>query len=454
MKHSVCRFDLPVTCSDSAQQWLKNILSFALLGFRTMASLEATFQASKQTLIDKLGSKAIRLSADPMISANDVQRVLVGYLNFKKSSDLWSLVAPPPSGPVQIGWKTPPNAEWLGKTMGLLYDLLLLAPNTKIRSCTISYALKHMLQEKQLSVPCVIQDQNLRSTVQEDVLDKIDVAIRVLLGMVRQVKTSPEVRHRVSRVLGNSDQIKLELLLEKVKLPFQFVDEQEDGEVLNVAMHKSNSEVSLDSAHSGASLSAAPVLDTAELVVSQRADRSKTGLSYAMGVFRKILDDPPNGLNKPEPQSSRPHSNHEMADLALLDAARKFVPQKSSVAVRAKKKTSSSSNETPKKKPASCFKVSPVKSQASASQPSTCKPDARQFRNKWFDSDVYGHCKVEYYTKKSYTRKVNGEGKLESIIGCSTGNHQGVVHRLVQAVAAGQNREELYELRERLMEEM
>ena len=43
--------------------------------------------------------------------------------------DLWSLVCPPPGGPLTLTWSTPVCGPWLLKVVGLLYDLLVIAPN-------------------------------------------------------------------------------------------------------------------------------------------------------------------------------------------------------------------------------------------------------------------------------------------------------------------------------------
>ena len=99
-----------------------------------MSALEALLEErSKQK---EKGAKKPRLVADPSISAQSIATCLRSYMEYKKSRDLWALVSPPPGGPIQYNWQTPVSGVWLSKCMGLLYDLLLVAPNTKLASQT------------------------------------------------------------------------------------------------------------------------------------------------------------------------------------------------------------------------------------------------------------------------------------------------------------------------------
>ena len=129
-----------------------------------------------------MGNKRARLVADVTITAQDIKRAMAGYCNFKGSSDFWSLVCPPPGGPLSYSWKSPPNGMWLAKCAGLLFDLLAIAPNSKLNSSKVMAALNIMIDERTLSIP--------PGKVRQDFLDKLDTTIRILLSMVRCVRTN------------------------------------------------------------------------------------------------------------------------------------------------------------------------------------------------------------------------------------------------------------------------
>ena len=82
----------------------------------------------------------VRLIADPNVSVNQIQTCFESYMKHMGNSDLWHLVSPPASGPRAFNWKSPVNASWLVKTIGLLYELLLVAPNSKFLSTKVTQA--------------------------------------------------------------------------------------------------------------------------------------------------------------------------------------------------------------------------------------------------------------------------------------------------------------------------
>ena len=109
----------------------------------------------------------MRLVADPLVTVQDLHRVLGHYLDFKQCSDLWSLISPPPGGPISVTWQTPVNGSWLSKVAGLLYDLVGLAPNnTKLLSSKVVKALRVLLERKQLEL-CPRQGNT------QDILDRM-----------------------------------------------------------------------------------------------------------------------------------------------------------------------------------------------------------------------------------------------------------------------------------------
>lgn len=155
-----------------------------------------------------------RLVADPLMSVADLTRVLVNYMSYHRSADLWSLVAPPPQACLSFSWKTPPQPLWLSKCCGLLYELLDVAPNTKVASSKLLLALRTILKDKSLTVP--------QGVSAADHLDKIDCGIRTLLAMLRTLSESPATKARCLRMLANRDQMQLQMTLAKVNIPPEY----------------------------------------------------------------------------------------------------------------------------------------------------------------------------------------------------------------------------------------
>ena len=160
----------------------------------------------------KQGSR-VRLLADRSISAAALQGVLGEYLRHQGSKDLWCFIAPPPTGPTQYGWHTYPHPEWLAKTAPLLYDLVGVAPNTKLQSSKLVISLKALLESNELELK-VKKDRTI-----QDSLDQLDLTIRILLNMTRSLKCSELQRLKCQRCLSRLDWMKVELLLERVQLP-------------------------------------------------------------------------------------------------------------------------------------------------------------------------------------------------------------------------------------------
>ena len=67
-------------------------------------------------------------------------------------------------------WQTPVNGSWLSKVAGLLYDLVGLAPSTKLLSSKVVKALRVLLERKQLEL-CPRQGNT------QDILDRMDLTM-------------------------------------------------------------------------------------------------------------------------------------------------------------------------------------------------------------------------------------------------------------------------------------
>jgi hypothetical protein len=146
-----------------------------------MAALEAAVQVKMAVTAEEKGNKQsarLRLIADPSISVKSIQAVLSKYVEFKQEKQLWSLVCPPASGPCSYGWHSKPDGQWLMKVAGLLYDLLAICPNTKLVSKKVVAALKAM------QTSFVAEFPHTKYLSSSDLMDKVDVTLRVLLSML------------------------------------------------------------------------------------------------------------------------------------------------------------------------------------------------------------------------------------------------------------------------------
>ena len=186
-----------------------------------MACLEAAFAERKEASNQKKaeGAQKVRLVANPLVTVSQLEDVLHSFLKHRQTGDLLSLVCPPPAGPCNFGWHTPPSGPWLSKAIGLLYDLVGLAENTKLHSSKVMKAMQNLQKMNVLTV----------TGKPEDVLDKCDLCIRVLMAMLRTAKTNENLRSRAFRLLIRDEQVKIEMTLDRVSLPPAFwVPEDEE----------------------------------------------------------------------------------------------------------------------------------------------------------------------------------------------------------------------------------
>ena len=189
-----------------------------------MVSLECAYQnllLSKNSE-RKGAAKLPRLVADPTITPRAVSRVFGSFAIHKNSTDVWALVAPPAGAPQRFGFKSGVSGDWLCKTLPLLFELLDVCPNTKLLSRTVTKALRILVEEKSM---IVTPGHSL-----SDVVDKINIAVRVLLWWLRQIKHDGQLYSRVTRMCSASDKVKIDMVLNKVQVPSCFEDEPEVGE--------------------------------------------------------------------------------------------------------------------------------------------------------------------------------------------------------------------------------
>ena len=68
-----------------------------------------------------------------------------------------------------------------------------------------------------------------------------------------------------------------------------------------------------------------------------------------------------------------------------------------------------------------------------------------------FESDLYGTCRADYYSQKSYIRCKAANGKWTLVVGWSNGNHWQIVKALVPHVRSGKTKEEILQERAKLI---
>ena len=122
-----------------------------------------------------------------------------------------------PASLAVANWQTPPNPSWLSKVLPLLYDFLEFAPNTKLQGAKVTKALHAIYLNKNLQV-------DTKHGKVEDALDNMSTSLRIVMSMLRQVKTNESTKNKVCRQLSGEQVGRLNLVLKKVILPDECFD--------------------------------------------------------------------------------------------------------------------------------------------------------------------------------------------------------------------------------------
>ena len=476
-----------------------------------MCSLDLVFEAKlqeKQEAQSNFQSSKFRLVANPLVSVSSLQTAMTKFLVSKGDKRLWSLIAPPPGCPQSYGWHTSPQGEWLAKVASLLYELVLVAENTKINSKKLSSALDAMEKNKDIELA------SCRKETAQDVKDKIDLTLRILLAMVRNIKANSALKSKVYRMVPKNDQLRIDILLEKIVLPPELmggmvVEEEEKEPVPEVIPPEASTwqmvpftkpeekvqplvpydgKKSSTAASSGCRLQPTPNIFT--MIMGKPAEEMKKLKPTFLEALKTLSDDdfidqslawhatlPPR--NKPRNLAYQEKLNR-MTDDELIEHLDSWEPDmvkgkdkktqqktkgkvktpKAKTAAKKVKKTKGKKKEEEKEKKIQKVQVHqpslqvPEEDQVQVQKSHFEIPEDQTIYN--FESKVYGSCKMECYTNKSYIRRFDPEsGKLKNILGsCLQGFHAKVVRGMVAAVAAGQSIEQLHELRKVLMDQM
>eukprot|EP00435_Cladocopium_sp_Y103_P024572 s2492_g6.t1 len=314
-----------------------------------MSRLEAAFQETAAALElerSKKASQRVRLLANPLIGVAQIQTTLEAYTRYCKSSDLYSLISPPACLAV-VTWQTPPSGPWLSKVAPLLYDVLDFCPNTKLQHSKLFKALTSM----QLNHSLEIQP---RMTAQ-DAMDKISLSLRIVLSMLRTVKTHEGHKNRVMRSLSNEEQTKLNMVLKKVVLPVGYMEDQEKIEEAE--------ECQVQQLDLQPCLALVPVQEppeTKEAKTQPAVQSPATAVARFLPaflrplppIFSKILNKPAESSLAADAVQSQPksasHKNQTLRDEDLLNAAMTHAPKE--MKAQAKKKPAKNSGKKKAKK--------------------------------------------------------------------------------------------------------
>ena len=178
-----------------------------------MASFDQAFKATQQKVASR--QSCHKLIADPLVSTKQFEKALNAFVTFKGSTDLWALLCPPPGAPLRFDWKSKPSGEWILKCGNLLWDILGIAPNTKVLSTKVTSALRAMAALTPPTLTCHRFHKDL-----DDTIDKVDVTLRILLAMTRTLRINADsICNRTIRGLSGEHGKKLTLLLGRVELP-------------------------------------------------------------------------------------------------------------------------------------------------------------------------------------------------------------------------------------------
>eukprot|EP00435_Cladocopium_sp_Y103_P043179 s1514_g12.t1 len=192
-----------------------------------MSSLEAAVGERIERMKEQRSQKQknrVRLMVDPNITVTSLVGIFTAFLQFKGCSCLESLVEPPPEGPVSFSWHTSPSPLWLSKTSGLLFDLLSVAKNSKLASTKVTKALHVMWKNRDLTL------RTSKHITASDAIDKIDYMVRILMNQLRTLKINGTLRARAWRCLSNSDQMRLQMVLERLQLPPELMEGAEEDD--------------------------------------------------------------------------------------------------------------------------------------------------------------------------------------------------------------------------------
>ena len=375
-----------------------------------------------------------RLVADPLVTVDELARAFGMCLLHYKTKDMWGLLMPPAEGPNTFSFKTRASTclPWLAKTSGIMYDIVSLAKNTKVSSAKVIMALQHLHRERHLINPTGKPDAAL--------FDQIDITIRILLAMWRSIKTDKDTYSRIMRQASSADQVKIKLILSKIELPSAFQPdpaEQSPGVISKdfASDSKDAKPTPPSSKPNGTPKGTPPPPSSWGKWPPTPDSQSPAAAGHSAGLMEEIVAYvPPEAVPKAQAKKSKKQPVPKNKPVPKNDAKKAKMSTK---AVKAKAATPMKAMKKVAKKPAKgIIKVNENKG----------RPD-----NFTFTSTVYGCCKAEFYTNKSYITYLDAENKSRLIIACNGKMHWAIVAEIYPMVKDGKPLDEIKAWREELM---
>ena len=186
-----------------------------MAALQAVVNAEEAARAAKQQQDDH--RKKPRLVCDPLVTTKDIEKLLHAYVSWTGNKDLFSQIHPPPSSPRVVGWGSRPDAAWMEKTAGLMFDYTVLCPNGKVSSVKQQAAIRALEDDGVIKKP--------EGTSLEKFVDNVDLLIRVLLKMFRSTKLKGDIYKRVMGKVGNKGALKIQAVLDKLQLDKEVTDD-------------------------------------------------------------------------------------------------------------------------------------------------------------------------------------------------------------------------------------
>ena len=161
-----------------------------------------------------------RLIADPSVSVADLMKVLRDFVTQKDCKDILSLVVP--AGHRNFSWKTAVDPNWLQRMSSLVFDILAIAPNSKVQGKKLEQALKKMLVDGDLKNESKRDDKTY--------IDSVNQLIRIALSQFRTLKTDIAKREICYKRLSPKEKKGFALILDRLQLPADYENLQSDEE--------------------------------------------------------------------------------------------------------------------------------------------------------------------------------------------------------------------------------
>ena len=151
--------------------------------------VERDAAASKAFRVERASKP--RLIADPSVSVTELIKILRVFVNQKDCKDILSLVVP--AGHRTFSWKTAVDPSWLQKMSSLVFDILAIAPNSKVQGKKLEGALKKMMVEGDLKNESKRDDKTY--------VDSVNQLIRIALSQFRTLKTDITKRDMFQKIV-------------------------------------------------------------------------------------------------------------------------------------------------------------------------------------------------------------------------------------------------------------